>query len=265
MATKIAEWLKLPEAKNIRNLDDPSTTLLNAQIIQKKGFLKRIYHDYYKMFRSSIPNIDSKFCVELGSGGGFIKEVIPNAVTSDILDLPNVDFRFSVLNMPFKTNAVDAFFMIDVLHHIGDSTLFFSELGRCLKSGGKIIMVEPANTLWSRFIYQNFHHEPFDPSGGWGLTKTGPLSAANGAIPWIIFYRDRKKFEEEFPSIKIKTLKPHNPFRYLVSGGVSMRQLLPTFMYPIVKQIEFLLSPLSGMIGMFLLIVLVKETLPPRS
>lgn len=256
---KIIEWLKLPEVKKINDLDNPSTTLLHGKIIQKKPFLKKIYIDFYNQFKKAISNnIDTKFLVELGSGAGFIKDIIPNVITSDIINLPNVDMHFSVLNMPFKKNTVDAFFMIDVLHHISNARIFFKEVNRCLKIGGKIIMIEPSNTLWGRFVYKNFHHEPFDTSAGWALEKIGPLSSANSAIPWIIFYRDKQQFQKEFPTLKILKVNPHTPFQYLISGGVSMHQLLPTITYNIIKTIEMMLSPFNKYIGMFLTIELTK-------
>lgn len=252
-------WLKLPEIKNVYDIDDRSTTLLHARIIQKKPFLKKLYTDFYNQFKKSISNnIDTKIFVELGSGGGFIKDIIPNVITSDIIHLPNVDMHFSALDMPFENNTIDAYFMLDVLHHINNPLAFFKELNRCLKIGGKIIMIEPANTYWGRFIYQNFHHEPFDSSGGWGFENTGHLSSANIAISWIIFYRDRQRFEKEFPSLKILKLKPHTPFRYLISGGVSVRQLLPSFTYYMVKGIEMIISPLNKYFGMFLTIEIEK-------
>lgn len=256
---KIIDLLKMPEMREIRDLDDPSTSLLHAKVIQKKRFLKKLYAEFYGKFKRTISgNIESKILVELGSGGGFIKELIPNVITSDVISLPNVDMQFSALNMPFKDNEVDAIFMIDVLHHIDDSVKFFKELNRCLKVGGKVIMIEPANTLWGRFIYKNLHHEPFNTSGGWGLDKSGPLSSANGAIPWIIFCRDRSRFESEFPTLKVQKIEFHTPFRYLLSGGVSMRQLLPSFTYPLVSFIEAVLSPLNRYIGMFSTIELEK-------
>lgn len=255
----ILEFLKLPDVRNITDLDAPSTTLLHSKIIRKKPFLKKIYSEFYDIFNKSIDcDMKGKVFVELGSGGGFIKEVIPSVITSDVIDIPTVDKQFSALNMPFGENSVDRFFMIDVLHHISDPSIFFNELNRCLKVGGKIIMIEPANTMWGRFIYTNFHHEPFDPLAGWQLEGSGPLSSANGAIPWIIFYRDRNKFEKDFPTLKILKLEPHTPFRYLISGGVSLRQLLPSFTYKIVSGIERALRPLNGYLGMFLTIELEK-------
>lgn len=241
------------------NLDDPATTLMRAQMIQKKPFLKNFYIDFYHLFKKSIPgNLQKKLLVEIGSGGGFIKKVIPGVLTSDIMNLPGIDRHFSALEMPFKKNTVDAFLMLGVLHHLKDVRIFFKEADRCLKTGGKLIMIEPANTFWNRFLYQNFHYESFDPLAGWQLPKASPLSSANGALPWIIFFRDRPHFEKEFPSLKIRKLEIHTPFRYFLSGGFVTRQSLPFFTYSIIKRVEEILSPLNPYLGMWLTIELEK-------
>jgi SAM-dependent methyltransferase len=255
---KIIGWLKLPETRQIEDLDDPVTTLLHAEIIQRKQFLKKLYVDFYKEFRKAIPHIERKVVVELGSGGGFIKEIISNAITSDVLELPNVDKVFSATDMPFEEASVDAFLMFDVLHHIHDPRAFFKEALRCLKAAAKIVMIEPANTLSSRFIYKNFHHESFDTQAKWSLEEAGPLSAGNGAMPWIIFSRDRDMFEDEFPSLHIVKMRNHTPLRYLFSGGLALRQLAPSFTYPAIKAIEYVLSPLNDWLGMFQTIELEK-------
>ncbi len=255
---KIIDWLRLPETKEITDLDDPATTLLHAEIIQRKPFLKRVYIDFYRQFVRAIGEPEGKMLVELGSGGGFIKDVIPGVVTSDILELSNVDKVFSAAAMPFDNASVDAFFMIDVLHHIGEPRAFFSEALRRLRTGGKIVMIEPANTLWSRFIYRNFHHELFDMEAGWELGETGPVSHGNGALPWIIFSRDRKIFEREFPRLKIAAMRNHTPLRYLLSGGLTLRQLVPSFSHLPFKALECLLNPLNDLLGMFQTIELQK-------
>jgi SAM-dependent methyltransferase len=272
---KTIDWLKLPETMGIEDLDDPATTLLHAEIIQKKPFLKKLYIDFYKQFKKAVSDSKNKVLVELGSGGGFIKEVISNVITSDVLELPNVDKVFSALDTPFEEASVDAFFMFNVLHHIADPRAFFKEALRCLKVGGRVVMIEPANTLWSRFIYKNFHHEAFDtqapewccrgqtkwelkPRKAGTLQKSGRLSGANGALAWIIFWRDRKIFESEFPSLRIVRMHNHTPLCYLLSGGLTLRQLVPSFSYPAVKAIEYTLPPINDLLGMFQTIELEK-------
>ncbi len=255
---KFFDWLKCPQNRFTEGLDDRQVTIEHARILQEKPFLKKLYADFYKELKNAVMEPDRKVIIELGSGGGFIKEIIGNAVTSDVLDVPNVDKVFSACQMPFADSSVDAFVMFDVLHHIPQPRAFFKEALRCLKAGGQIVMIEPANTLWGRFIYKNFHHEGFDTKTGWNLGDGGPLSQGNGAIPWIIFLRDRKIFESEFPTLKIMRMRPHTPLRYLLSGGFTLRQLVPSCAYGFVRVLEIVLSPLNCIIGMFQTIELKK-------
>jgi len=192
--------------------------------------------------------------VELGSGGGFIKEIEPKIICTDIIDLPSNDMTFSALEMPFEDHSVAGIFMIDTMHHIPDSEKFLLEACRVLHKGGKIIMIEPANSIWGRFIYKNFHHEPFIPAGSWTIPSTGPLSGANGALPWIIFIRDNEIFKNKFPNLKIESTEYINPFTYLFSGGVSRKQLMPDFAYPAIKYFDKWLPRISKQLSMFMVI-----------
>ena len=252
------DWLRLPETRDIKDLDDPATTLLHGRILRRKPFLRQLYADVYKLFKNAVGNPENKKLVELGSGGGFIKEIIPNAITSDILNGVDVDKVFSATSMPFEDSSVDAFFKFDVLHHITEPRKFFNEAERCLKIGGRIIMIEPSNTPWARFVFTNFHHERFDPKAGWELPKKGPLSQANDAVPWIIFVRDRVIFERDFPRLKVVLLRNHMPLRYLISGGLTLRQLLPGAAYPIIKALEWLMTPANNLLGMFMTVIIEK-------
>ena len=59
--------------------------------------------------------------MELGSGGGFLKDIEPSVICSDVLDLPTNDLTFSALDMPFADGELSALFMIDTFHHIPDA------------------------------------------------------------------------------------------------------------------------------------------------
>lgn len=247
-----------PIIKNI--FDDIELTLRHKKILKEKYFLKNIYTDFYNQFLSNINHLDKKrFIVEIGSGGGFIKEIIPGIKTSDFLKLDYLDMSFSALKMPFEKNKVDAFFMLNVLHHISDTKLLFKEINRCLKKNGMVVLIEPANTFLSRFIYQNFHHEEFNQKSSWTFKSISPLLSANQALPWIIFYRDIKKFSKLFPNLEVIDIKIHTPIRYLLSGGFSLPQLLPSFTYPAVVLFEKIISPLDPWLGMFYTIKIKKK------
>ncbi|MBD2315411.1 methyltransferase domain-containing protein [Phormidium tenue] len=261
MIQKLVRTLKLPENQQIKSLDDSENIYILRKIIQRKVFLRNIYLSFYRKFLNILSTIKVVGeVIELGSGAGFIKRKIPYVITSDVIAYEGVDKVFSALDIPLADSSASAFLMIDVLHHIKDSRLFFQEMQRCLKVGGKVVMIEPANTIWSRFIYTRFHHEPFDVNGGWGFEEGGPLSGANMAIPYIIFQRDLKQFTYEYPNLKISSISFHTPFRYLISGGLSFRQLLPSFTYPLVAFFEFILTPLNRFLGMFMTIELEKTS-----
>lgn len=121
-------------------------------------------------------------------------------------------------------------------------------------------MIEPWVSTWSRPIYTHLHHEPFVPdSKDWTFPSSGPLSGANGALPWIIFQRDQREFEAEFRGLEIQTVRPFMPFRYLVSGGVSMRQLMPEATFPLWRKLESWLHPWPNHWSMFALIHLTRR------
>ena len=121
-----------------------------------------------------------------------------------------------------------------------------------------MIMIEPANTFWGRFIWKNFHHEPFNPDGEWSVDGNDPLFSANEALPWIVFVRDNEKLRRDFPLLKVLSMRCHSPLRYLLSGGVSLKQLLPSFCYPAIKGLELIASPLNQYLGMFMTIAVEK-------
>jgi hypothetical protein len=145
--------------------------------------------------------------------------------------------------------------MIDVFHHIPEIRPFLDEAVRCLRSGGALLLVEPWLSRWSRLIYTHLHHEPFDPNAeAWAFPSTGPLSGANVALPWIVFERDKMVLARDYPNLAIREVRPMMPFRYLVSGGISMRQLMPEAAFPVWRQIDGWLSRWPSSWPMFALI-----------
>ena len=120
-------------------------------------------------------------------------------------------------------------------------------------------MIEPWVTAWSRVVYGRLHHEPFLPEAAtWGFPLAGPLSGANGALPWIVFQRDRSQFEQEFPQLRIVSIRPFMPLRYLLSGGVSLRNLVPEWTMGFWHRLENGLGLWNKYLSMFAQIVLIR-------
>ena len=248
-----------PSAGNI-DLDAPENTLRRADIIQGKPFLKQFYQDCYISISKLLPGKIKGPVVELGSGGGFLKHYIPGLITSEILAIPTVDIQFDGQSMPFAGASVRAVVMLDVFHHIPRPATFLSQAAHILKPGGRLIMIEPWVTAWSRFVYRYLHHEPFDPEvKDWHFQKGGPLTSANSALPWIVFDRDRQKFEDRFPEWQVKKISLHTPFCYLLSGGLVFKSILPAGCYPLCRRFENWLQPFNHLLSMFATIVLQRK------
>lgn len=240
-------------------LDDPATTERRRRIILSKPFLKAVYNEWYGILASELPPGEGAV-LELGSGAGYCDRFIPGLITSELFYCPTVQLVVDGQQIPFRDGSLRAIVFTDVMHHIPDVRRFFAEASRCLRRGGKVLMIEPWVTRWSRFVYQRIHHEPFCPQArDWSFPSAGPLSGANGAIPWIVFVRDRNKFESEFPELAIDQIRPFLPFRYLISGGVSMRSLMPGFTHSAWARLEAMLEPRMSSLAMFAFISLCRR------
>jgi SAM-dependent methyltransferase len=241
------------------DIDDPRTTHLRREIIQSKRFLRKIYEEWYRAIVDDLPACDGQV-LELGSGAGFLGDFIPDLITSDIFATPGTALVMDAHAMPLSEGSLRAIVMTNVLHHLAQPRCFFAEAARCIKPGGAMIMIEPWVTTWGRWVYTHLHHEPFVPEATrWEFPPTGPLSGANGALPWILFVRDRDRFEQEFPMWKVQTIRPIMPFRYLVSGGVSMRSLVPDWTFGAWRTLENCLNPWSDRWGMFAHVTLARR------
>jgi len=253
----------MPTSHELTKLDLPESIELHREIVRSKRFLLDFYRANYEFYCNELKSLPLGSVLEIGSGGGFANDYIPGLITSDIRFADTLSVVCSGVELPFKDSSLRGVLMTNVFHHIQRPAAFLASIERVLLPGGKLIMVEPANSLWSQFIYSKFHHEPFEPKAvSWDLPLGGPMTMANGALPWIVFERDREEFERLFPGLKIERIEYFGPILYLLSGGLSQPQLLPGAALDLIKLLERILSPLARRLGLFSRIVLRKMVAP---
>jgi SAM-dependent methyltransferase len=246
------------------DLESPQTTALHRELIRSKPLLRRWYEEQYaKFLELAAPSLPGCH-VELGSGGGFLKEVFPTVITSSVRPEDKaaglVDRVLNAQALDLQDRSVDGFFLLDVLHHLQDPAACFRELSRCLKPGGFAFIVDPANTPLSRFIYKNFHHEDFDEkSETWGHDYQGTLAQSNQAMGGIIFERDRRLFEERFPRLKLERIEKHTFMSYLLSGGLSYEPLIPAWAERFLPPLERFVRPLMPFVGQYMDVLLINR------
>ena len=239
------------------DLDAPETTSLRRQLILDKPFLKEVYLDWYRRIRERIPS-GSGEVIEIGAGGGFLEQEIPGLVKTEIFWIPHLDLVADAQALPFADGSLKAITMTNVFHHLPDVARFLSEAERTLRVGGRVIMVEPWNTGWSRFVHEKFHDEPMLPeTTAWEFPSSGPLSGANAALAWVVTERDRNRLEHDW-GFRVTTAEPFMPLRYLASGGVSLRSLQPRWSYPLWERLDEI-PVLKRRMSVFALIELERE------
>jgi SAM-dependent methyltransferase len=254
----IGRWLEHPLARKL-DVDDPRTTNIRKQIVLGKPFLRRIYLEWYDKLIRNLPKT-SGIILELGSGAGFFRERLPEAITSDAFLCQGIDAVIDARRLPFEKSSLRSIVMTDVMHHIPEVERFLTEASRVLRPGGRLMMIEPWVSAWSKLVYGHFHPEPFIPgASNWSFPATGPLSGANGAIPWMVFSRDADRFKRLFPELRVSVIEPFMPFRYLLSGGVSLRSLAPNWSFVVWREFERLLLPAMPLLAMFAFIRVDRE------
>jgi hypothetical protein len=254
LVPSLAGWLREPRLRDL-DLDDAASVPAVRATIESKASVRRCYEHWYRSLAGVLPR--SGLVVELGSGatGHLARRHIPHIVTSDIRAIEGVDRVVDACELPFGQGIVAGLAMINCFHHLPKAGDFLRSAGHCVSAGGRIAMIEPWCTPWSRFVYRYLHHEPMDPTRtDWSAIGSGPLSGANIALPWIVFERDRARFEREYPQWEIVQLRPMMPCSYLLSGGIGFRPLVPDVVHQLAHRIESALP--QRLCAMFALIEL---------
>jgi len=254
----LGKLLAHPLTRNM-DLDSPETTVLRRRIIGEKTILRRIYEEWYAFLAAALPP-EPGLIVEFGAGAGFFREFRRDCLATEIFPVPGLDLVCDACRLPFPDGSIQGMVMTDVFHHLPRVDAFLAEMDRCVRPGGGVAMIEPWVTPWSRFVFGRLHHEPFLPEASqWHFATSGPLSSANGALPWIVFSRDRKEFSRLCPDWIIEPPKLMLPLRYILSGGVSMRSLVPEACDGLLRGIEALLAPVMKHVAMFAGIILRRK------
>jgi SAM-dependent methyltransferase len=220
----------------------------NRKTYQNKDLIKIIYNNYYKKIKENIYTSNKKKILELGSGGGNIKKVIQNCITSDQFKNENIDRIENIYKINFKKNSISNIILIDVFHHVQFPNLALKEIHRVLIKNGRIIMMEPAMGLIPRIIYKIFHYEPngFNLKINWsGIPKKIPSSNqyfAAQSMPWRAFFLKELNLKSKY---KIKSIRLFSDFAFLLSGGYSYKALYPKFLYSFIKLIDKMLTCIS--------------------
>ena len=266
MIKQLRQWLYEPKVRGV-DVDNNALLEIHTRILREKRLLRSAFETFYRdMCRLcdrcfSVPGLE----VELGTGAGFMKSMRPGLVTSDVRKGPHIDMELDAQAMALGDESVRCIYAINVFHHLPDPERFFSELIRVLRPGGGCILIEPHGGFASAFLHQRLHsdeHFDLDAAGWRNMGILGPLSGANQALAHIVFQRDVARFQSLFGE-QLEIVHRGfelNALRYLLSGGLNFRQLLPSATARALEAIERLGSPVARHWSLHQVIVVRKRT-----
>ncbi len=86
---------------NHKNLDEK-----NRKAYKEKSLLRLIYRDYYAQIYNQIKTNNKHPNLEIGSGGGNIKEIIPDCITTDQFIDDKIDQIENIYNLSFGNGSI---------------------------------------------------------------------------------------------------------------------------------------------------------------
>ena len=234
----------------------------NHELWNQKPILQKVYTELYRIMDENRSKVKGK-TVELGSGMGSIREVIPDCIRTDLFPYPWLDQIENAYRLTFEDASISNLLMVDVFHHLHYPGNALQEFYRVLVPGGRVIMMEPGLGLLGRMIYEWMHVEPVGKSDnitwfapeGWSPNDMD-YYAAQGNATWIF---TKNKFSGKLNQWNVIQTKEIAALAYAASGGYSGPQLYPTQAYPLIKLLEKFLQLFPKLFATRLLVVLEKK------
>lgn len=213
-------------------------------LLAEKPLVERCYALWYTFLLRDADSVSAPGrIVELGSGLSHLKRLRPEVIASDVVP-GSVDLVADGRRLPFRDGSVRALALTHVFHHIPDVEMFLKEAARVLTPGGVISIVDCAHTPFSRFFFGKIHPEPYRAdAAGWQFPEGHTMLDSNQALTWIVFERDRGRFEKLFPDLRIEQRRWLPWFSYLLSGGLNLRSFVPAFCEGFVRGLDRVLKP----------------------
>ena len=100
-------------------------------------------NSYNNSLMSLINEVIKKDGLILDCGSGKRNFIHKNLIQSEVVPYDNVDVLASNQKLPFINNSFDLIISLDVLEHVTDPIKSSSELSRCLKNGGLLLVDIP--------------------------------------------------------------------------------------------------------------------------
>jgi SAM-dependent methyltransferase len=207
-----------------------------------KASLRKVYASWFRALRGAC--VPHSPIVELGCGPGFLKELYPEVIATDVVPSRYADRVADAGALPFGDGEIGTIVFVDVFHHLPKPDAFLREAARTLRSGGRLAMIEPWMGLAGRLLFRYVHHEGCDlgvsPVDPWKSADKDPMHG-NAALPYLYF---RAGGHAERMGIPLRVIQriPSASLPWILTGGFQPVGLLPSALVSSVERVDRLVS-----------------------
>jgi SAM-dependent methyltransferase len=231
----------------------------NLRAWETRPLLQKIYASFYQRILSLIDRRIPGRIVEIGSGIGNLKSMLPEAIRTDLFPNPWLDVACDAYDLPFADGSLSHLVAFDVFHHLRAPNAFLKEARRVLAERGRLILLEPYISWSSHPVYGLLHHEsvalrqPINLADA--LPRPRDYYAAQGNATRLFFRREFSGWPQGW---QVFHRYAFSSFSYLLSGGYSKPPAYPADCLPLVQKIDELLSRWPRLFGARCLVGLEK-------
>lgn len=234
----------------------------NLTLWNKKPLLHKIYRLMHQNIALELNTDIAGGVVELGSGIGNIKDVIPNCLRTDLFPNPWLDQTENAYALSFQDDTLANLILFDVFHHLRYPGTALREFHRVLKVGGRVLIFEPYISLLGRLVYGAFHHEPIAMGDkiewlappDWSATAVDYYAAQGNATR--VFGTGNRQFTDD--GWRMVKCPRYSNISYVASGGYSRPQMYPDSAFNFMRKVDNALNVLPRMFATRMLVVLEK-------
>jgi SAM-dependent methyltransferase len=234
----------------------------NLRHWEAKPVLREIYRDFHRLLARYLSDVPGE-TVEIGSGIGNIKEVIPHCARTDIFPNPWIDRQENIYRLSMPDCSVANLILFDVFHHLEYPLDALDECRRVLHTGGRLLVFDHAMSV-AGFLFSKFvHHERAGFLKSYRLRADGasgldaPRYYADHANARRILECNFKTFLEpswrRVATVKLPALK------WLLSGGYRGACFVAPWNERLIKIVDRACSAFPLLFSLRLLVVLEKR------
>jgi SAM-dependent methyltransferase len=235
----------------------------NRRAWDRKPVLRSLYRNFHERIAAECACVPGP-TVELGSGIGGLRSVIPDCILTDIEPGPGIDRVETAYALTFDDASIANLIMIDVFHHLRYPGTALDEACRALAPGGRLVIFDTCTSFLGNIVYGLLHDEPLGASRpiAWAAPPDWDPSqktyyAQQSNAPRVFLSREYEATLETH--WRIMARRRYSAISYVLSGGYSKPRLYPEKALPLMRALDRICDKAPKLFATRLLVVLEKR------